>query len=118
MGQGRVIVLLIVTPLGDQVHSVPGGVGYVDEMLREAGLSTEARPKTNDETWLPACLSELNRRFGHAVRVRLVNPMSLQGLYLSIRYRFRGYPAVIMPDGQVLVQPSIEELIRTLSNIV
>jgi len=111
------IELIIITQHGDQYQGVPGGVGYVDEMIREAGLPTGSPPTAGDETWLPASLAAINHRFGRRVRVRLINPMSFYGLYLSFRFRFRGYPAVITPDGHVFVQPSIEELIRIIENI-
>jgi hypothetical protein len=109
--------LIIVTQHGDQYQGVPGGVGYVDEIIREARLSSESPPSADDETWLPASLDAINRRFGRRVLVRLINPMSLYGLYLSFRFRFSGYPAVITPDGHVFVQPSLEELLRIIENI-
>jgi hypothetical protein len=117
MGENR-FELIIVTQHGDQYQGVPGGMGYVDEMIHEAGLSTESAPAADEEAWLPASFAAINRRFGRRVRVRLINPMSPYGLYLSFRFRFRGYPAVITPDGHVFVQPSIEELVRVIEKFV
>jgi hypothetical protein len=117
MDDGR-FELIIITQFGDQFQNVPGGVGYVDEIIREAGLPTDAPIKPDDEAWLYACLNALDRRFGHDLRVRLVNPMSLYGLYLALRFRFRGYPTVITPRGRVLVQPAIEELVRIIEDII
>jgi hypothetical protein len=115
--EGRPFELIIITQYGDQIQSAPGGVGYVDEMVHEAGLPARSSP-ADDETWLATCLRALNRRFGHRIRVRLVNPMSFYGLYLAFRFRFRGYPAVITPNGRVLVEPSVEELIGIIKEIV
>lgn len=117
MESGR-IELIIITQHGDQFQGVPGGVGYVDEMIREAGLPAGSPPAGGDVAWLSTCLRALNRRFRRQITVRLVNPMSLYGLYLALRFRFRGYPAVITPDGQVYVEPAPEELIRILEAIV
>lgn len=114
---GRQFELIIITQHGDQIQSVPGGVGYVDEMIREAGLPGQSAPM-NAENWLPACLRALSRRFGHSLCIRLVNPMSFYGLYLALRFRFRGYPAVITPDGRVIVEPAIDELIGILEKII
>lgn len=108
--------LIVISQYGDHFQSVPGGMGYVDEMIREAGLSPDTTPADENEAWLHACLKALNRRFGRRVRVRLVNPMSLAGLYLSLRFRFRGYPAVITPDGRALVSPSPEQLFEVLED--
>lgn len=109
--------LIIITQHGGQYQGVPGGVGYVDEMIREADLPTASPPPADDETWLSVSLAAVKRRFGRQVRVRLINPMSLYGLYLSIRFRFKDYPAVITPDGRLFVQPSTEDLIRIIENI-
>jgi hypothetical protein len=117
MESGR-FELIIITQHGGQFQGVPGGVGYVDEIIREARLPAESPTARGEEAWLPACLRALNRRFKHQLTVRLVNPMSFYGLYLALRFRFRGYPAVITPDGRLFVAPSPEELIRILEAIV
>lgn len=109
--------LVIITPHVDQLHHTPRGMIYVDGMLEEARLTDRLSPETEEINWLTGCLKALKRLYGRRVRVRLVNPMTLTGLYLTIRYRIRQYPSVIMPDGRVYFQPSAEEISQVVANL-
>lgn len=101
---------MIVTPIGGQVQRVPGGMVYVDEMLREAQLEDAVDREGEEGDWLAQTLLMLKRRFGRQVYVRLVDQMSLAGLYMAIRYRLRHYPVIITPDGRKYYQPSPADL--------
>lgn len=80
------------------VGSVPGGLGYVAEMYDAASLSDDLSRRQVPDAWLAASLERLRRRFRGRLRVRWVNPYSLGGLYLSVRYRIRSFPAIMIGD--------------------
>lgn len=108
--------VIIVTPYVSQLHHVPAGMVYVDEMLVEAQLGEDQSELTGSE-WLEQCLQQLKRRFRRRVRVRLLDPMTLNGLFFVIRHRIRHFPTVVMENGLVLVQPTVETVVSTVEEI-
>ena len=110
--------VVVVTPHASQLHHVPTGMIYVDEMLSQANLWDRVDQQQSDLVWLATCLKAITRKFGHIVRVRLLDPMTLLGLYFVIRYRIRVYPTVVMPDGTTIFHPSSEEFLQTIANFL
>lgn len=109
--------LVIITPQVSQMHHMPAGMVYIDGILDEARL-TDRLNKTGPEiTWLTECLNAIKQRFGRRVRVRLIDPMTLTGLYLTVRFRVRRFPSVILPDGRVYFQPSAAEISQIIANL-
>jgi hypothetical protein len=108
----RRAVLEIVTPHASMVDHMPGGLAYTSQMLSEAGLTGRLNEalETGDETlWLRRCLSYLERRFQRWLQIRLIEPMSLLGLFKVIRHRIRTYPTFIM-GGETFTGHDLVEL--------
>jgi hypothetical protein len=108
----RRIVLEIVTPHAGMIHHMPGGFAYADQMLGEAGLANRLNYAldTDDEAlWLRRCLYYLDRRFNRWLRVRLIEPLSLLGLFKVIRHRIRTYPTFIL-GGETYRECNLAEL--------
>lgn len=70
------------TGLGRRVHG--GQINEYPEDLKEDFLRLS--------NWLV----ELAHRYGDAVRIRLIDPQSLEGFLYSVRYWVRRYPAFII----------------------
>ncbi len=103
----RRAILEVVTPHTDMIHHMPGGFAYADEML--ANQISQAL-ETDDETlWLRRCLYYLDRRFQRWLQVRLIEPLSLLGLFKVVRYRIRTYPTFII-GGETYTGRDLAEL--------
>jgi len=59
-------------------------------------------------------LRELARRYGEQVRIRVIDPQSMEGLYKSLRYRVNRYPTFIIAGRDKYVGWEKEELERLL----
>ncbi len=108
----RRITLEVVTPHAGLIHHVPGGFAYADEMLAEAGLADSISRvlESHDEArWLRQCMHYLERRFQRWLRVQLIEPLSLPGLFRVMRYRIRAYPTFII-GGAIYSGRNLEEL--------
>ena len=64
----------------------------LDEARLHDGLSRQQLP----DAWLVYSLDKLQKQYRKRLRLRWVEPHSLTGLYLSIRFRIRQFPAVII----------------------
>jgi hypothetical protein len=107
--------MLIVMPGISQFQNVTGGLAYVSEMMAEAKLGDRKDETPVDVAWLRELLRTMRRRLGRRVLVRLLDPMTLAGLFVVIRYRIRHYPSVVTPRGHVLVHPDVEEVIQRIA---
>jgi hypothetical protein len=108
----RRAVLEIVTPHADVVNHMPGGLTYTSQMLTEAGLTSqlnEAMETGGESLWLRRCVYYLERRFQRWLRIQLIEPMSLVGLFKVIRHRIRTYPTFIM-GGETYTGHDLAEL--------
>jgi hypothetical protein len=86
---------------------MPSGFIYADGML-DAQLSKAL--ETDDEAlWLRRCVYYLERRFQRWLQVRLIEPMSLLGLFKIVRHRIRTYPTFIM-GGETYTGRDLTEL--------
>jgi hypothetical protein len=91
---------------------MPGGLTYTSQMLTEAGLTGQLNEalETGDESlWLRRCVYYLERRFQRWLRVQLIEPMSLLGLFKAVRHRIRTYPTFIM-GGETYTGHDLAEL--------
>lgn len=109
--------LVIITPQVSQLHHMPAGMVYTDGILDEARLTDRLNKAGPEISWLTECLKTLKRRFGRRVRVRLVDPMTLTGLYLTVRFCIRRFPSVILPDRRVYFQPSVAEISQIIADL-
>ena len=108
----RRAVLEIVTPHASMINHMPGGLTYTSQMLTEAGLTgqlNEAMETGGESLWLRRCVYYLERRFQRWLRIQLIEPMSLAGLFKVIRHRIRTYPTFIM-GGETYTGHDLAEL--------
>lgn len=80
------------------LQSAPGGLGYLSEMFEAGKLRDELSQQQTHDAWLFSTIKKLQRRHPKRIRARWIDPHSLIGLYLVIRYRLRTFPAVIVGD--------------------
>jgi hypothetical protein len=93
-----VLKITIVSPSNASMRSAPGGIGYLAEMYEEAGLVDDLSRDQITDYWLFTSLDKLKRRYPGRILSRWVNPYSLLGLYLSLRFRIRSFPTIIIGD--------------------
>jgi hypothetical protein len=101
-----------VTPHASMINHMPGGLTYTSQMLTEAGLTgqlNEAMETGGESLWLRRCVYYLERRFQRWLRIQLIEPMSLAGLFKVIRHRIRTYPTFIM-GGETYTGHDLAEL--------
>lgn len=110
------IELLIVAPSNSLTHHVPAGFIFVDEVFDEANLSDAISHQQRTSTDLERALGYLRRRYPKRIAVRRLNLWSPEGLWATIRYRLRSFPAVIIDHSQVLVEDQLE--FRNLRDLV
>lgn len=109
------VQLLVVMPHVSSFDHVPGGLIYLSDMMDEADLRERVDVEDADVAWLRELLKTIKRRLGRRVSIRLVDPMTLAGLFIIVRYRIRRYPAVVTPAGRMLLQPSVEDVIQRIA---
>jgi hypothetical protein len=103
----RRVILEVVTPHADTLQHMPRGFIYADKTLAD---QISKALETDDETlWLRRCVYYLERRFQRWLQVRPIEPMSLLGLFRTIRYRIRTYPTFIM-GGETYTGRDLVEL--------
>jgi hypothetical protein len=78
-------------------------MGYLEEMLDAANLRDELSVRQLPDSWLFSSLARLRRRYRGRLRARWVNPYSLLGLYLAVRFHIRAYPAIMI--GSEVLSP-------------
>jgi hypothetical protein len=91
-----VLTLTVVSPSNASVGAAPGGIGYLAEMYAAANLSDELSLRQQPDGWLFASLARLRRRYRGRLRTRWINPYSVLGLYLAVRFHIRSYPTIMI----------------------
>ncbi len=91
----------MVARLGARIHDEMRGE-YPPELLQEFDRLME---------WV----DRLTERFGRdAIRVRVVDPQSPEGLWKCLRHRVRRYPTFILPGGRKIAGWDWDALIQAL----
>lgn len=90
------LTITVVSPSHAIVGGAPGGLGYLAEMLEAGDLRDELSVRQQPDGWLFPSLTRLRRRYRGRLRTRWVNPYSLLGLYLAIRFHIRSYPTIML----------------------
>jgi hypothetical protein len=85
------------------LQSAPGGLGYLSEMFEAGKLKDELSQRQMHDAWLLSSIKKLQRRHPKRITARWVDPHSLLGLYLVLRFRLRSFPVVIA--GQQILDP-------------
>lgn len=78
------------------IQSAPGGLGYLSEMFEAGKLRDRLTYEQIPDAWLVESLKKLQRRYPKRIKTRWVDPHSLTGLYIVIRFRIRSFPAIIV----------------------
>lgn len=86
--------------IGEKVHRVELEQ-YPEPIIEEAAKLTE---------WL----IDLAQRYGDRLRIQVIDPQSLQGFFLCLRFWVRSYPAFIIKDHKAYVGWEREALDRIL----
>jgi hypothetical protein len=61
---------------------------------------------------------DLVHRFGHRVRVKVVDAASIEGVWKSFRHRTRRYPAVIIEGPDREVRPHVDNDLASAARLV
>ena len=88
--------LLVVAPADDTTQHAPTGFIFADEIFTQAGWKDKLSADQAKSYDLRRTLAYLVRRFPHRIKIHWVDPMSLRGLYLKLRFRLRSFPAVLV----------------------
>ena len=98
---------------------------HCEEFFQLAGIGEkvhrvelEQYPETfiQDAAKLAEWLFDLAQRYGDRLRIQVVDPQSLQGFFLCMRFWVRRYPAFIMQGRKVYVGWEREALERILQD--
>lgn len=93
--------LTIISPSAALLRSAPGGLGYLLEVYQEANLEDSLSRNQMPDQWLMKSLGRLRYRYPGRLRIRWVDPYSLLGFYLILRFRIRTFPAIILEKSLV-----------------
>jgi hypothetical protein len=64
---------------------------------------------------LSAWISELSRKYGESLKIKLIDPYSVEGFFKSVRFMVRRYPAFILASRDKYIgwdQTALEHLIN------
>ncbi|MDW8068519.1 MAG: hypothetical protein RML46_06375 [Anaerolineae bacterium] len=77
--------------------------GIVGDLARQEMVGEYPAEFLEEFDRLMRWINELTLRFGPALKVRVIDPQSPEGLWKCLRYGIRRYPAFILPDGRKVV---------------
>jgi len=83
--------------------------GVEDEVKNEA-LAEYPKDLREELRLLSDWIQEISRLYKHRIRIRIIDAKSLPGIYKSLRYRFRKYPAFIVNREDVMMGWDREKL--------
>lgn len=90
-------------------------VSQLSRPVHNEQLNSSPQECVQHATRLVKWAGQLQRRFGKCVQVHLVDAISLEGFWLTLRHRVRRYPAIII-DGRI--QPRGSGDLRTLEGVI
>jgi hypothetical protein len=83
--------------------------GFEDKVNKEA-LAEYPKDLREELCQLSDWIQEVIRLYKHRIRIRIIDAKSLSGIYKSLRYRFRKYPAFIVNREDVMAGWDREKL--------
>jgi hypothetical protein len=86
------------------------GLGALTNKLHNEQLNAFPAEWKQEAAVLAEWTQRLRQRFGRRVRVRLVDAMSLRGVWLSLRHNLHRYPAFIIGGRARLVGLDVEQV--------
>lgn len=107
------IHITVFAPVDDLAQSSPRGFVFTDGVFTEARLKDPVSASHRSSAQLQRTLGYLLRRYPGRLKVRWINPWSLNGLLFSLRYRIRTFPSVILQSRlkrEVLLGDEISQL--------
>jgi hypothetical protein len=108
-----------VTRGDDLEHNFPAGFMMVDEMYAEAGLRDPITAEQSASIWKQVRIFQraLQREFGGAVRLRILNPWTPEGLWFVVRHRLREFPLVVIGKQRYPLDTSLETLLEAVRRL-
>jgi len=91
--------IIVFAPPDDIAHDTPRGFTFVDGVFREARMRDTISASQMSSERLRQKLGYLVKRYPKRIHVSWVNPLSLQGIIFSIRFRQRKFPGILLLSG-------------------
>lgn len=110
------LVITVVTRGDDMGHGTPDGFHYVGEMFAEAGLRDGLGDSEADAMWqrLRVLQRGIQRELKHPVVLRIINPWTIEGLWLVVRYRLRDFPRVLIGGDAYPLDTPLDALLEAI----
>ncbi len=86
----------------------------VDQGVNRDAVLEYPEALQDEFVWLSDLLGDLDRLYGSRIVITLTDAVSLPGLYKTIRYRLRTYPAFIVNRREVVSGRNRERLIQVI----
>ena len=91
--------IIVFAPPDDINQGAPRGFSFVDGVFQEARMKDPISTSQMDSEWLRRKLHYLVRRYPRRIQVEWVNPLSIQGIIFSVRFRQRKFPSILLLSG-------------------
>lgn len=115
---GHRIEILIFSPGPQDVQGVPRGFTLVDQYFSASSAKDPISTEQQLLEGLQKTLVYLVKRYPRRLTVQWVSPWSLGGLWVSVRYRIRTFPTVIIDHRHILVGEQIDGLADRVAEIL
>jgi hypothetical protein len=102
---------MIFSPGPQDTQGVPRGFSLVDEYFSASQAKDAFTTDQQLLVGLQRTLAYLVKRYPKRIAIQWVNPWSLGGLWVSVRYRIRTFPAVIINRQVILFCSEIDGLV-------
>jgi len=91
--------IIVFAPPDDINQDAPRGFTFVDGVFQQARMKDPISTSQMGSEWLRRKLNYLVKRYPKRIQVAWVNPLSLQGIIFSIRFRQRKFPGILLLSG-------------------
>jgi hypothetical protein len=109
---------MIFSPSFQDSQGVPRGFTLVDEYFSASRAKDPLTANQQLLAGLQRTLAYLVKRYPKRIIVRWVNPWSFEGLWVSVRYRVRTFPAVLINRKIILVGTEIDDLTDRVADVL
>jgi hypothetical protein len=110
-------ILITVVARGDELMrgGGPAGFGLAGQVFSESGLE-DAAEVARPGFWQKLRILEraIAREFGNQVKLRIINPWSLEGLWYCTRRRIRQFPCMVIADQPLPLDTPQREIIEII----
>lgn len=91
--------IIVFAPPDDINQGAPRGFTFVDGVFKEARMKDSISASQMGSEWLRRKLNYLVRRYPKRIQVVWVNPLSLQGIWFTLRFRQVKFPSILLLSG-------------------